>query len=124
MKHKPKPEFSEEQIDEAIESFLEYGRSTLGTGHQGAYSGVGFPARCLRFHLEKRKTTRELNRRFLASLRDQLVIPTDVFVADASAGHSNAAAILAAVDQHILNRKKSIPRIQVTTREKSTKEKI
>ncbi len=54
--------FTKNQVIDAIKSFLEYGEKTLvidkisgEPGHKGYFSGIGWAARCLRFHLEELK---------------------------------------------------------------------
>ena len=46
--------FDQDAITKAIKDFLEYGeKSFRGVGHQGYFSGGGFAARVLRYHLEQ-----------------------------------------------------------------------
>lgn len=47
--------FSNNEVICALEQFLEYGESQYGKSQQGYFSGSGFAARCLRFHLEELK---------------------------------------------------------------------
>ena len=43
--------FDASQVQAAIESFLEWGERQYGKGHKGYFSGPGWAARCLRYHL-------------------------------------------------------------------------
>lgn len=54
--------FSNEGIIRAIDQFLEFGEKTfkVAGGHQGYFSGIGFAARCLRFH--KNNLTQPVNK--------------------------------------------------------------
>jgi len=46
--------FTGDEVLAAIQQFLSYGEVSLnGKGHLGYYSGGGWPARVLRFHLEQ-----------------------------------------------------------------------
>lgn len=53
--------FSDDQINDAIQQFLEYGQASfvgngeMNKGHRGYYSGAGWAARCLAYHLRTRK---------------------------------------------------------------------
>ncbi len=57
--------FTKNQVIDAIKSFLEYGEKTYTPdrlpgdytkhGQNGYFSGTGWAARCLRFHLEELK---------------------------------------------------------------------
>jgi|GEM_PF-3909626 len=47
--------FSPRQVQCAIEQFLGYGEEQFLKSQQGYYSGGGWAARCLRFHLEELK---------------------------------------------------------------------
>ena len=49
----PKETFSDSEVEQAVEQFLEFGESEKGHAHHGYYSGGGWAARCLRFHLEQ-----------------------------------------------------------------------
>ena len=58
--------FTKNQVVDAIESFLEYGEKTFveekeigGLGQKGYFSGNGWAARCLRYHLEELKGEQE-----------------------------------------------------------------
>jgi hypothetical protein len=51
----PGETFSPWQVQCAIEQFLEYGEEQFLKSQQGYYSGSGWAARCLRFHLEELK---------------------------------------------------------------------
>ena len=44
--------FTDSQVKHAITAFLDFGEQTFGTAQQGYFSGSGFAARALRFHLE------------------------------------------------------------------------
>ena len=45
--------FSISQIIFSIQDFLEYGEKMFAFGHhKGAFAGIGFPARALRYHLK------------------------------------------------------------------------
>ena len=53
-------EFTDSQVRTAIDAFLEYGEKSLvkrlepyTAGHHGYFSGDGWAARCLRYHLRK-----------------------------------------------------------------------
>jgi len=37
----------------AIDAYLEFGESTVGTAHQGYFSGAGWAAQCLRYHRDE-----------------------------------------------------------------------
>lgn len=56
MTTKDTEKFSPEQVQTAIEQFLEYGEQQYGGSQHGYFSGSGWAARCLRFHLEKLKS--------------------------------------------------------------------
>lgn len=45
--------FNSFHVQSAIRDFLEYGEGERGKSHQGYFSGSGWAARCLRWHLEK-----------------------------------------------------------------------
>lgn len=45
--------FTNDHIISAIKSFLQYGENQFGKSQQGYFSGSGFGARALRFHLKK-----------------------------------------------------------------------
>lgn len=47
--------FTKDQTIAAVESFLEYGEKEYGKSQQGYFSGRGWAARCLRFHLKSLK---------------------------------------------------------------------
>lgn len=47
--------FTKEQIEHSIKSFLDYGEEQFGKSQQGYFSGGGFAARCLRYHLTQLK---------------------------------------------------------------------
>lgn len=54
--------FTDEQITFAIAAWLEYGENSYvkekipgNAGHCGYFSGIGWAARCLRFHFERLK---------------------------------------------------------------------
>jgi len=47
--------FTDDQVKMAIESFLEHGEHSFEVSHKGYYSGYGWAARCLRFHLKQIK---------------------------------------------------------------------
>lgn len=53
--NEPGETFSQTQVMMSIKQFLEYGEDTCfeEMGHRGYYSGHGWAARCLRFHLRK-----------------------------------------------------------------------
>lgn len=44
-------EFTDAEIRHAIEQWLEYGEASQGKAHHGYFSGIGWAARVLRFHL-------------------------------------------------------------------------
>jgi len=50
--------FDEVQINMAIKQFLDYGEESFAPdkdfGHGGYFSGGGWAAKCLRYHLEQR----------------------------------------------------------------------
>ena len=48
--------FSDSQVEDAIKSFLEFGEQQYLKSQQGYFSGPGWAARCLRFHLAQLKT--------------------------------------------------------------------
>ena len=56
----PEESFTDEQVNEAIKAFLEYGAESfvgdgeMNKGHRGYYSGAGWSARCLAYHLKTR----------------------------------------------------------------------
>lgn len=54
-------DFNKSQVVASLEQFLKYGESQNGKSHSGYFSGNGFAARCLRWHLEelKRETVKE-----------------------------------------------------------------
>jgi hypothetical protein len=52
--------FTNSEIEHALEQFLEYGEQSYDPdmasgeqGHKGYFSGSGWAARCLRYHLKK-----------------------------------------------------------------------
>jgi hypothetical protein len=49
----PREVFSPGQVKSAIRGFLEFGEQQYGKSQQGYYSGGGWAARCLRYHLEE-----------------------------------------------------------------------
>jgi hypothetical protein len=49
----PVETFTAEEVQQAIRSFLIYGEDQYGKSHQGYFSGSGFAARVLRFHLDR-----------------------------------------------------------------------
>jgi hypothetical protein len=49
----PVETFTPEEVQQAIRSFLEYGKQQYGKSQQGYFSGDGFAARALRFHLDR-----------------------------------------------------------------------
>jgi hypothetical protein len=51
----PRETFDSWQVQCAIEQFLQYGEEQFLKSQQGYYSGYGWAARCLRFHLEELK---------------------------------------------------------------------
>ena len=51
----PHETFSPWQVQCAIEQFLEYGEEQFMKSQQGYYSGGGWAARCVRFHLRELK---------------------------------------------------------------------
>lgn len=62
LQEKPAEHFTEDQITDAISQWLTFGEDTGPTpknrdeaAHGGYFSGPGWAARCLRYHLEQRK---------------------------------------------------------------------
>lgn len=59
----PEETFTDDQINQAIKQFLDYGEQTYvphalaahEAGHGGYFSGPGWAARCLRYHLQHRE---------------------------------------------------------------------
>jgi hypothetical protein len=49
----PEEQFTEDQIHSVIRAWLEYGENSFGRCQQGYFSGDGFGARCLRYHLKQ-----------------------------------------------------------------------
>jgi hypothetical protein len=49
----PVETFTAEEVQQAIRSFLIYGEDQYGKSHRGYFSGQGFAARALRFHLDR-----------------------------------------------------------------------
>ena len=49
----PVETFTPEEVQQSIRSFLAYGEDQYGKSQQGYFSGQGFAARALRFHLER-----------------------------------------------------------------------
>jgi hypothetical protein len=49
----PVETFTVEEVQQAILSFLGYGEAQYGKSHHGYFSGQGFAARALRFHLDR-----------------------------------------------------------------------
>lgn len=49
----PVETFTQEEVKQAIRSFLSYGEEQYGKSQQGYFSGPGFAARALRFHLDR-----------------------------------------------------------------------
>lgn len=47
------PEFSNADVIEAIKDFLEFGEDSYDCCQRGYFSGDGYAARCLRYHLEQ-----------------------------------------------------------------------
>jgi hypothetical protein len=47
--------FHKHEIEKVIKDFLVFGEDQFGKGHHGYFSGHGFAARCLRYHLEQLK---------------------------------------------------------------------
>lgn len=45
--------FSDWEVEQAVRQFLEFGEQQHGRAQNGYYSGGGWAARCLRFHLEQ-----------------------------------------------------------------------
>jgi hypothetical protein len=43
--------FDKDQVTQTIEDWLDFGETSEGAAHMGYYSGAGFAARCLRWHL-------------------------------------------------------------------------
>ena len=41
------------EIEQAIRQFLEFGEAQFGDSHHGYYSGSGWAARCLRYHVDE-----------------------------------------------------------------------
>ena len=54
----PRETFDPWQVQCAIEQFLQYGEEQFLKSQQGYYSGSGWAARCLRFHLEELKSAK------------------------------------------------------------------
>ena len=52
----PHEAFSPEQVQCAIQFFLNYGEQEFKKSQQGYYSGDGWAARCLRYHLQELKS--------------------------------------------------------------------
>ena len=48
-------EFTESNVKKSIESFLEYGEDEFGNSHGGYFSGDGWAARVLKWHLNQLK---------------------------------------------------------------------
>lgn len=49
----PVETFTPEEVQQAIRSFIAYGEDQYGKSQQGYFSGNGFAARALRFHLDR-----------------------------------------------------------------------
>lgn len=47
--------FTDSQIENAVEQFLKFGEDQYQKSQEGYYSGSGWAARCLRYHLEQLK---------------------------------------------------------------------
>ena len=55
---KPAETFTKDNIQAAIEQFLDFGEKSFNVmpgGHFGYFAGCGWAARCLRYHLEQLK---------------------------------------------------------------------
>jgi len=52
--------FTEDQITIAIEQWLDYGEQSFEQCHLGYFSGGGWAARCLRYHLRQREKGRKM----------------------------------------------------------------
>ena len=52
---KTKETFSKDQIEHAVKLFLDFGETSFNQCHKGYFSGDGFAARALRFHLSELK---------------------------------------------------------------------
>lgn len=48
-------EYTKEQVISAVKSFVEFGEQSYGNCHKGYFSGSGFAAVVLRYHLEQLK---------------------------------------------------------------------
>lgn len=60
MDNDVKETFASHEINDAIRQFLKYGEESFvgdvedkGFGHRGYFCGDGWPARCLRYHLDE-----------------------------------------------------------------------
>lgn len=59
MKISDQETFSKEQVQIAIKQFLEWGEKEYKHSQEGYFSGDGWAARCLRWHLEQLKNEKD-----------------------------------------------------------------